>query len=170
MNRGTLVGIGTGPGDPELLTLKALNAIKNCDVLAIPDSGKGESAAYQIVKRAWPDVEGKPAICVPMPMTHNLAALRASHRQAADAVEAQLDAGKSVGFITLGDPTVYSTYMYVHELVVADGYEARIVSGVPSFCAASARRCAFPPNPAAAPAITAPTCDSPHSTRTPFTW
>jgi len=51
---------------------------------------------------------------------------------------AALDQGKDVAFITLGDPTVYSTYIYLHRKVVARGYEAQIIPGVPSFCAAAA--------------------------------
>ena len=65
--------------------------------------------------------------------------LRSSHRAAADRIEQVLDQGRDVAFLTLGDPTVYATYIYVHQLVVQDGYQASIVSGVPSFCAAAAR-------------------------------
>lgn len=137
--KGTLIGIGMGPGDPELLTLKALGALKRCDVIAVPDSGREESAAYLIAWTAWPRIERKPSLAVPMPMTHDLGKLRESHRAAADAIEAQLDAGRNVGFVTLGDPTVYSTYMYVHALVAGDGYATEIVSGVTSFCAAAAQ-------------------------------
>ena len=52
---------------------------------------------------------------------------------------ALLDGGKDVAFLTLGDPTVYSTYLYLHRKVTARGYEAEIIPGVPSFCAVAAR-------------------------------
>lgn len=65
--------------------------------------------------------------------------LNAAYEQAADLVEEQLKAGKDVACLTLGDPTIYSTYIYLHRIIKARGYETQIISGVPSFCAASAR-------------------------------
>ena len=136
---GKLIGIGAGPGDPELITVKALKRLKECDVLAVPDADKGSSTVYKIVLQAYPEIKDKPTFSVIMPMTHDLQQLAKSHRQAADLVEEYLKKGQSVGFITLGDPTVYSTYMYVHKLVLEDGFEAEIVSGITSFCAAAAK-------------------------------
>ena len=71
-------------------------------------------------------------------MTKNAKELKENHRRGAEKIEELLDAGKNVVFLTLGDPTVYSTYLYVHRRVLEDGYDARIVSGVTSFCAAAA--------------------------------
>ena len=136
---GKLIGIGVGPGDPELMTFKALKAIKECDVLAVPDADKGTSTAYRIVEGLWPEVESKEYFTLVMPMTHDMAKLRENYRRAADKVEEYLNSGRTVGFITLGDPSVYSTYMYVHKLILEDGFEAEIISGVTSFCAAAAR-------------------------------
>ncbi len=137
--RGKLYGIGAGPGDPELMTVKAIRCLEQCDVVAVPDADKGSSTVYQIVRQAYPAIEDKPTFTVVMPMTHDLEKLRKNYRAAADLVESYLDQGKTVGFITLGDPTVYSTYMYVHKLALADGYEAAIIPGITSFCAAAAR-------------------------------
>lgn len=134
-----LTGIGVGPGDPELMTLKAMKKLQACDLLVVPDADKGESTAYKISVQAYPDLENKPTLVVRMPMTHDRAQWRASHRAAADQIEAQLDQGKHVAFITLGDPTVYATYMYVHKMVADDGYPTEIVSGIPSFCAVAAK-------------------------------
>jgi len=134
-----LTGIGVGPGDPELMTLKAMKKLQACDLLVVPDADKGESTAYKIAVQAYPDLENKPTLVVRMPMTHDRAQWRASHRAAADQIEAQLDQGKHVAFITLGDPTVYATYMYVHKMVADDGYPTEIVSGIPSFCAVAAK-------------------------------
>lgn len=134
-----LTGIGVGPGDPELMTLKAMKKLQACDLLVVPDADKGESTAYKIAVQAYPDLESKPKLVVRMPMTHDRAQWRASHRAAADQIEAQLDQGKHVAFITLGDPTVYATYMYVHKMVADDGYPTEIVSGIPSFCAVAAK-------------------------------
>ncbi|MGI6094630.1 MAG: precorrin-2 C(20)-methyltransferase [Lachnospiraceae bacterium] len=136
---GKLYGLGVGPGDPELLTLKALRLIKESDVIAVPGESAVDSIAYQIVKGAYPELDKKQLLAVPMPMTKDAALLEASHEKGARLVEEQLEAGKQVAFLTLGDPTVYSTYLYVHKRVQARGYEVEIVSGITSFCAVAAR-------------------------------
>lgn len=137
--KGTLTGVGVGPGDPELMTIKAVKRLEECQVLAVPDADKGESTAYKIAVQACPAIAQKSTLTVRMPMTHDLAVLKASHRAAADRIEAELDQGRNVAFLTLGDPTVYATYIYVHQIIAEDGYPTEIVSGVPSFCAAAAR-------------------------------
>ncbi len=136
---GILYGVGVGPGDPELLTLKAVRIIRECDVVAIPTADKETCTAYDIVKQALPDVEGKEVISVEMPMTKDKAKLEESHRMGAEKVEVYLRKGLKIAFLTLGDPTVYSTYIYVHKRVLNDGYSAEIVNGIPSFCAVAAR-------------------------------
>lgn len=132
---GTLYGVGVGPGDPELLTLKAVRLIRECAVIAVPDSRGGGQAALDIVREHIGD---RTVLSVPLPMTRDEAELAASREAAADLLCARLDAGEDVAFLTLGDPTVYSTYGYLHALVRARGYPARMVAGVPSFCAAAA--------------------------------
>lgn len=136
MNRGKLYGVGVGPGDPELITRKAERILRAADVVAVPDKGSGEKTALNIVKDL---VEGKELLSCGAPMTRDPAVLEAAYARNADAVCALLDQGKTVAFITLGDPTVYSTYIYTHRLVRARGYEAELVPGVPSFCAVAAR-------------------------------
>jgi precorrin-2/cobalt-factor-2 C20-methyltransferase len=74
-----------------------------------------------------------------MPMIRDESKLRESHDRASEAVIAELEKGKDVVFLTLGDPSVYSTYIYVHDRVGAKGYKTEIVPGIPSFCAVAAR-------------------------------
>lgn len=136
---GKLFGLGVGPGDPELLTIKALRLIKESDVIAVPGNQVKESVAYQIVKGVYEELDEKTLIPVAMPMTKDPVVLEANHKKAADDVEALLREGKQVAFLTLGDPTVYSTYLYVHKRILDRGYEAEIVSGITSFCAVAAR-------------------------------
>lgn len=76
---------------------------------------------------------------MPHPMVRDREKLDAAYDAIADTLCRLLDQGKKIVFITLGDPTVYSTYMYVHQRVTARGYETQLVPGVPSFCAAAAR-------------------------------
>ena len=73
-----------------------------------------------------------------MPMTKDPKALEEGYRSATEAVCRTLDQGKNVAFLTLGDPSVYSTYCYVHSRVGAKGYDTEIVPGITSFCAAAA--------------------------------
>lgn len=137
--QGKLYGVGVGPGDPELLTLKALRLIKDNEVIAVPGKEIQASVAYQIVKRAYEELDEKTLIPVAMPMTKDPQVLKANHDKAADQVESYLKEGKNVVFLTLGDTTVYSTYLYVHKRILERGYEAEIVSGITSFCAVAAR-------------------------------
>ncbi|MCI8454438.1 MAG: precorrin-2 C(20)-methyltransferase [Lachnospiraceae bacterium] len=136
---GKIYGIGVGPGDPELMTLKGLKLLKAADVIAIPAADKESCTAYRIARGAAPEIEDKEILCVDFPMIKDPEALKASHERAALALAEILDTGRTVAFLTLGDPTVYSTYFYVHKKLSARGYEAEIVNGTPSFCAVAAR-------------------------------
>lgn len=136
---GKMYGIGVGPGDPELMTIKAVKRIKNCEVLAIPHEDKEACIAYRIVRQAVPEADEKECLCLPMPMTRDKEILRESHDQAAKAIMNCLDKGQNVAFITLGDVAIYSTCSYLLERLKRQGYEAELDSGIPSFCAAAAR-------------------------------
>lgn len=137
--KGKLFGLGVGPGDPELLTIKALRLIQESDVIAVPGNNPKDSVAYEIVKGAYPELEDKRLLPIAMPMTKDPVVLEENHKKAADLIETCLKEGQQVAFLTLGDPTVYSTYLYVHKRICERGYEAEIVSGITSFCAAAAR-------------------------------
>lgn len=133
---GKLWGIGVGPGDPELLTLKAVRVLRQADVIMVPDTNGPDKTALNIAKDY---LDGKEIVFAKMPMVRDQAVLDAAHEQAAGQICALLEQGKQVAFLTLGDPTVYSTYMYIHEKVLRRGYTVEVVPGVPSFCAAAAR-------------------------------
>ena len=74
-----------------------------------------------------------------MPMTKDKEKLSLSHREAFGRIQEALEQGKQVGFLTLGDPCIYSTYIYMHKLAKEAGYETEIINGIPSFCAVSAK-------------------------------
>lgn len=139
MQKGILYGVGVGPGDPQLLTLKAVAVIQTCGRIAVPGEHKEQTTAYQIVRQVLPEIETMPCLCIPMPMTKDRQKLASSHAEGARRLIQVLEQGDSVAFLTLGDPTIYSTYLYLHRRVCTAGYQAEIVSGVPSFCAAAAR-------------------------------
>lgn len=136
---GKLYGVGIGPGDPELLTLKAMRIIEESPVIAVPGTEAKETVAYQIVEKAFPRLGEKELLAVPMPMTKDPEVLEKAHREGTALVRNVLDGGRNVAFLTLGDPTVYSTYLYVHRQILELGYEAEIISGITSFCAVAAR-------------------------------
>ena len=136
---GTLYGLGIGPGDPELLTLKAVRLIRENEVIAFPGEMPQETVAYKIAVQAVPELAEKELTALPMPMTNDPKVLEETHTHAADIVENFLKNGKNVVFLTLGDPTVYSTYLYVHKKILERGLKAEIVSGITSFCAVAAR-------------------------------
>ena len=133
---GKLWGVGVGPGDPELLTMKAVRVLREADVVIVPDTTKSDKTALNIAKDY---LEGKEVIFAQTPMVRDKAVVDAAYEQAAQQICALLDQNKQVAFLTLGDPTVYSTYMYIHEKVLRHGYAVEVVPGVTSFCAAAAR-------------------------------
>lgn len=131
-------GVGVGSGDPELLTLKALRIMREADILAVPGRDRDSSLAYRIALGADPALADKECLCIPMPMTKDAKKLDESHATGAQQICEQLAAGKSVAFLTLGDPTVYSTYLYLQKRVKQAGYRTQIISGIASFLAAAA--------------------------------
>ncbi|MBQ8089012.1 MAG: precorrin-2 C(20)-methyltransferase, partial [Clostridia bacterium] len=137
--RGIAYGIGVGPGDPELMTLKAVRLIRECDVIAVPGKSPKEAVAYKIARAAVPEMDSKALVSVNMPMIKDRALIDLEHRKAAKLLEGILDEGKNIAYITLGDPTVYCTFSYIQHIMETDGYELQLISGVPSFCAAAAR-------------------------------
>ena len=137
--RGKLYGVGVGPGAPELMTVKAIRTIERSDVIVVPGKKAEDSVAYRIAAGICENLTEKQLIAVEMPMVKDEAVLEAGHRTAAEKIEALLDAGLTVSFLNLGDVTVYATYMYVHQIVEADGYDTEIINGIASFTAAAAR-------------------------------
>jgi precorrin-2/cobalt-factor-2 C20-methyltransferase len=135
---GKLYGIGVGPGDPELLTLKAKRIIEKCEVLAIPTKAEGEkSTAFDIIKPVT-DLKDKKIIEVVFEMSKNTSDYWKCGQVAGDAIIKELEQGRDVSIITLGDVSIYSTYMYLEHYVRSKGFDTEIVPGIPSFCSGAA--------------------------------
>ena len=134
---GTFYGVGVGPGDPELLTRKAVGVLERCPVLATPRTRTGSSVALEIVRGAV-ELEGKTLLPLDFPMSREEGELRAAHRAAAETVRPHLEAGRDVAMAVLGDVSLYSTFCYVMEILRGEGFPCAMVPGVPSFCAAAA--------------------------------
>jgi precorrin-2/cobalt-factor-2 C20-methyltransferase len=134
--KGKFFSVGTGPGDPKLMTYLAVETICFCDIIAVPNSGAAENA---VLKIAAQHIKEKEIVFCDMPMTRDSEKLDESHMTAAKKLAEYLDSGKNVAFLTLGDPTIYSTTMYVHQKLQSMGYETEVIPGVPSFCAVAAK-------------------------------
>lgn len=136
MKKGKLYGVGVGPGDKELLTLKALRILREADIVAVPLMRSGARTAYEIIEEYIGDKE---IIEFLIPMTKELEKLEKNYSDIADTLERYLSGGKNIAFITLGDVTVYSSYMQINRRISERGYETELIPGIPSFCAAAAR-------------------------------
>jgi len=137
--KGILYGVGVGPGDPELITLKAINLIRDNDVIAVAGKVAKEAVAYKIARGSVPEIEDKELVPVYMPMVMDKEEQERNHRAGAKMLEKYLEEGKNVVYITLGDSTIYCTFSYLQDIVEADGYQTQLVPGITSFCAAAAR-------------------------------
>lgn len=138
MVRGKLYGIGVGPGDPKLMTIRAMDTIKKCDVIGIPAQDKESCTAYSIAVEAIPEISSMETVSVTVPMTSDFSRLDRAYDEGAKRLALLLGEGKNVAFLNLGDPTIYGTYMSIHRRILDMGYEAELVCGVPSFCAVAA--------------------------------
>ncbi len=138
VRQGVFYGVGVGPGDPELLTVKALKTLEHCPVIAAPRTRSGETLALDIVRQAL-SLEGKTILPLDFTMSRDPAVLRQSRLRAAEAIMAHLSAGRDTAMLNLGDVSIYATFSYLMDILTDRGYEAVMVPGVPSFCAVAAR-------------------------------
>ena len=132
---GTLYGLGVGPGDPELLTLKALRLLKACAVVAYPAPDDAPSFARAIVAGHLDGSQDEIPIIVPMRVERFPAA--SVYDAAAETIGARLASGDDVAVLCEGDPFFYGSFMYLFERL-AGRFQAEIVPGVSSVMAAAA--------------------------------
>ena len=133
---GTLYGIGVGPGDPELLTLKACSLIRSIDAIAFPTNADGQSMARSIAAEVIP--VGKTEIPIHVPMAVEREPGRAAYDRGAKEIAGQLESGNSVGYLCVGDPLFYGSFIYLAARLGED-YPIEVVPGVTSLGACAAR-------------------------------
>jgi len=137
---GTFYGVGVGPGDPELLTLKAVRAINKVDVIFAASSIKNKhSLAVNIAK---PHISATADFrMLSFQMSNNESEKEVLWRKNADQIIAELEKGKDVAFLTLGDSLTYSTYGYLVRSIQEKKPHINIVSipGITSYLAAASR-------------------------------
>lgn len=132
--RGVLYGVGVGPGDPGLLTLAGMRILQEVDVICAPVSKPdGESSALKVIEKNSL-VKGKKIIKLVFPMVKDERTLRESRREACMRVLKELEKGRKVAFVTIGDPSLYSTFSYIVEGLK----ERAVVRTVPGVTSVSA--------------------------------
>jgi len=133
---GTLHGIGVGPGDPELITVKALRLLQAADIVAYPAPETGDSLARAIVAEHLP--RGVEELAIRMPMVVERFPAQDVYDAAARDLSAALDAGRNVVVLCEGDPFFYGSFMYLFARL-AERHRVEVVPGVSSFTACAAR-------------------------------
>nr|WP_321457540.1 precorrin-2 C(20)-methyltransferase [uncultured Cohaesibacter sp.] len=134
--KGTLYGVGVGPGDPELITLKAARLIREAVVVAYPAPEGGDSFARDIAKAHI--TSGTREISIAIPMRPERKAAQDAYDVGAVDVRAELEAGNDVVFLCEGDPFFYGTFMYLYDRLAAD-FSTEIIPGVTSIVACACR-------------------------------
>jgi len=132
---GTLYGLGIGPGDPELITLKALRLLQAAPVLAYPAPEEGDSLARAIVAGHLPG--GQTEIAIRMPMVAARFPAQEVYDRAAEEIGGHLEAGRDVAALCEGDPFFYGSFMYLFGRI-AERFPVEVVPGVSSLTACAA--------------------------------
>ena len=134
---GTLYGLGIGPGDPELITVKALRLLNAAPVIAYPAPERGESLARKIVAPHLDGAEAKTEVAIRMPLVEARFPARAVYDRAADDLGGHLEAGRDVAVLCEGDPFFYGSFMYLFGRM-AERFRVEVVPGVSSLTACAA--------------------------------
>jgi precorrin-2/cobalt-factor-2 C20-methyltransferase len=137
----TIWGVGVGPGAPDLMTLRAIATLRRADVLVLPRSNDfGESVAWSIVRGHVEARDDQERLPLTFPMSNDPARVRPYWDRAFAAIGERVGVGKSVAFVTEGDPSLYSTFVYLAREAPRrwPGVRVEVVPGVTSVTAVPA--------------------------------
>lgn len=135
--KGILYGIGVGPGDPELLTHKAVRVLQDVDCVAVPVAERDKESTARKIAGCHLSADCR-IVELDFPMTRDRERLAEAWHQGCETIKDLLDQGQSVAFLTLGDAMLYSTYIYIYQDLERDGYRVITIPGITSFSAAAA--------------------------------
>lgn len=138
VKNGVFYVVGLGPGDPELVTRKAVLRLERCSVVAAPKTHGDGMTALSIARQAA-DLAGKTVLPLVFPMERDEEKRWENYRKAAETIGEYLSKGQDVALLNLGDVSIYATGGYLVSLLRDQGFETEMIPGVPSFCAAAAR-------------------------------
>jgi precorrin-2/cobalt-factor-2 C20-methyltransferase len=138
-----IYAVGVGPGDPELLTRKAERILRQADVILAPVSRMGETSVALDTVREFLDEERQEIVLHQFPMTSDISRLMPAWQGAADLMAGHVKAGRDAAFITIGDPLLYSTFIYLLRIFQSSYPEiaVEIVPGISSINTAAAASC-----------------------------
>ncbi len=125
---GTLYGVGVGPGDPELLTIKGYKYLRQCPVIAYPKRRQGSKSYALDIVELYVDPSEKTLLGFIFPMTKNQEVLTRRWNKTVDALWQHLSEGRDVAFVTEGDPMMYSTFIHMRRLVQERYPDVTVVS------------------------------------------
>lgn len=135
---GTFYGVSVGPGDPELLTLKAVRLLDRVPIIATPrtysPTGEENTLALDIAA-VEVDFSQKEILKLDFLMSRDKEKIALRHDEIAETIAQKLRTGGDVAMLNLGDASLYATCSYIMERLKEQGFSIEIISGVPSFCA-----------------------------------
>ena len=138
-SRGVFYGVGVGPGDPELMTMKAVRLVQACDLVTYLSSDNGNSMARNIAAMALADSSNpnQQEAAIVMPMCESREVANSVYDEAASLIASHLDKGEQVVFLCQGDPFLFGSFAYLYDRL-ADNYQVEIVPGISSINASAA--------------------------------
>ncbi|MEL0659518.1 precorrin-2 C(20)-methyltransferase [Psychromonas arctica] len=135
---GLFIGVGVGPGDPELLTLKAYRAIQHADVICYLENESGKSQALDIAVEALKSpIKKQQHLGVRFAMSRERVAANLAYDKAIGQIQEQLKQGKTVAFLCEGDPLFFGSFTYLLERLDSQ-FASHVIPGIPAFVAATA--------------------------------
>jgi len=142
MKEGKFFGVGVGPGDPELITVKAAKVLKTVDIISIPKAHENKSSlALSIVKDVIVERNTPPEMLeLVFPMINDKKELKEAWSENAQIIAEKVKTGKTIAFITVGDPMLFSTFIYLFHRMKEEHPEVKleIIPGVTSLTACAA--------------------------------
>ena len=122
-----LIAVGCGPGDPDLLTVKAVKAIQNADTIMCPTSKEGKpSIAFSVISSILDKTKNQEIVSLVFPMTKDEKTLEETWKKNSKILAENVLSGKNVVYITVGDPYLYSTWIYLHKEILKNHPEIKI--------------------------------------------
>lgn len=139
---GIFYGVSVGPGDPELMTLKAVKTLEKVCIIATPrtyDQNNVEKTLALDIACGAVNLEKKEILKLDFLMSRDKTLIKKRHKEISETIAEKLRQGNDVALLNLGDASLYSTCSYIMEILKKMGFTVEIIAGVPSFCAVAAQ-------------------------------
>ena len=137
--QGKLFGVGVGPGDPKLITLKAKEVLESADILAYPVKSLDESSRALHILTPVVNVEDRELMPLVFSMEPDEEKRKIDRKKAAEQIKKELESGKNIAMAVLGDISIYSTYHQLYGYIQELGFEVETIPGISAFSNGAAR-------------------------------